>query len=119
MKINYANFHSLLSFANYILTLRASSCCGVTDLAIVSNVATTMIEGVEHEMCLILGNGVAMERITRGYNLPGQPTQTECLVTRQEARNVSRLKATAPIITRDTLSDGLHFTLVTIRASKL
>ena len=42
-------------------------------LAVVCDVAPLVVEGVEHQMCLVLCDAVAMEGVAGRHHLPGQP----------------------------------------------
>ena len=83
-------------------------------LAVVGEVASLVVEGVENEVSLILGDAVPMNGVAGGDDLPCHPPCAEGLVTGEEVGKVPRLEAAATFVVRGRLSDGFHLTLVAV-----
>ena len=83
-------------------------------LAVVSDVAPLVVEGVEDQVSLVLGDAVAVDGVAGRHHLPGQPARGEGLVAGQHVGQVARLKAAAAFVVRHRFSNSLDLTLVAV-----
>lgn len=90
-----------------------------THLQVVGDEQLPEVVHLKHGGGVVLTDAVALQQVLGGHHLPGQPAQVEGRVARQHVREVSRLAAAARVILLHPLRDGLHLSLLTVRAWKV